>query len=248
MNKLQNIKSLCLAAALVLSGLCAQAQELEFSAYFNGVLPTSSFGQKVSVTQKIAFIDVFTPMNRETIATNAAAGLGFTGRAGYWFDMGFGEIMPYVEVSFLWNSLRSDVRKEYDAAGAKYPAYFNVPAFLGFKYRYDINDIFRPFVEVGVGYDFLFITRSAQYVYYNTDGSEKETLWYRFTPSGALCWEAGIGTYLGRNVSVGLYYLGLGNHKIRYARNSRGRSDDNNANVASTRTLGDLALRLGFHF
>ena len=39
MNKKQNIKALCIAAAMLLSGFCAHAQELEVSAYFNGVVP-----------------------------------------------------------------------------------------------------------------------------------------------------------------------------------------------------------------
>lgn len=239
MNKRQNIKSLCLVAALLFSGLCAQAQELELSAYFNGVLPAAQFNNKVVTNPDPFNRDYFSPMNRDSIGMGAAAGLGLTLRAGLWFDMGFGELMPYVEGSFLWNSLRSSVRNAYDAAGAKYPAYYNIPLFLGFKYRYDINDIFRPFAEIGFGYDFFLITKSAQ----------QDDLWYRFKPSHAICWEAGVGTYLGNNVSVGLYYLGLGAHKIRYTNKSRkAPAHAETPSVSSTRVLGDLALRIGFHF
>lgn len=239
MNKKQNIKALCIAAALLLSGFCAQAQELEISAYFNGVLPTGQFNNKVTnLNPNPMNRDEFNPMRRDTIGMGAAAGIGFTLRAGLWFDMGFGELMPYVEGSFLWNSLRSDVRKAYDAAGAKYPSYYNIPLYLGFKYRYDINEIFRPFAEVGFGYDFFIITKSAK----------QDDLWYRFKPSYAIGWQIGAGTYLGRNVSVGLYYLGLGSHKIAYAKTSRGRAQDNTANITSPRSLGELAFRIGFHF
>lgn len=239
MNKKQNIKALCIAAAMLLSGFCAHAQEMEVSAYFNGVVPVGQFASKVTGLNPDAFDrSQFTPMNRENIATGAAAGLGFTLRGGFWFDMGFGELMPYIEGTFLWNSLKSSVRQAYDAASAKYPAYFNIPLYLGFKYRYDINDIIRPFAEIGFGYDFLIITRSAQ----------QDELWYRFKPSAALGWQFGLGTYLGRNVSVGLYYLGLGTHKIAYSEKSRGRSDDNYANITSSRFIGDLGLRIGFHF
>ena len=237
MNKRQNMKALCLVAALLFSGFSAQAQELELSAYFNGVLPAAQFGKKV-VTNDAFNQNAFVPMSRETIGMGAAAGLGFTARGGFWFDMGFGELMPYIEVSFLWNSLKSSVRSAYDAAGATYPSYYNVPAFLGFKYRYDINDIFRPFAEVGFGYDFFIITRS--------NGIDDR--WYKFNPSHAIGWEIGAGTYLGRNVSVGLYYMGLGTHKIKYTKKSSRPEGDDGTDVSSARSLGDLALRIGFHF
>ena len=240
MNKRQNIKSLCLVAALLLSGICAQAQELEVSAYFNGVLPTGQFnnGKGSDLTSGDAFDHQFAPMNRENIGTGAAAGLGLTLRGGLWFDMGFGELMPYIEASFLWNSLKSSVREAYDNAGAKYPSYYNVPMYLGFKYRYDINDILRPFAEIGFGYDFFFITKS--------DG--RSDMWYKFKPSHAIGWEMGLGTYLGKNVSVGLYYIGLGTHKIAFTNKSSYRPVDNTAYITSPRSLGELALRIGFHF
>ena len=130
------------------------------------------------------------------------------------------------------------MREAYDNAGAKYPSYYNVPMYLGFKYRYDINDILRPFAEIGFGYDFFFITKS--------DG--RSDMWYKFKPSHAIGWEMGLGTYLGKNVSVGLYYIGLGTHKIAFTNKSSYRPVDNTAYITSPRSLGELALRIGFHF
>ena len=238
MNKKQTIKILCVAVAMLLSASAARAQETEISAYFNGTLPVAQFNNAPTPSLTDPMTQAFRPMDRENIATGATAGLGVTLRAGVWFDMGFGELMPFAEGGFLWNNSKKSVRLTYDDNRAKYPAYFNIPLYIGFKYRYDINDIIRPFAEVGIGYDILFITRS-----YGVDDR-----WYKFKPSGALAWEAGLGTYLGQNVSLGLYYQGLGSHRIEYTKTSTDRNDGSVPDYVSRRTLGELTLRLGFHF
>lgn len=219
---------------MFLAGQGLQAQEMEYSVFFNGLLPVAEFNNKVDLADDNLN---FVPMNRENIGTGAMAGLGGTVRVGVWFDLGFGELMPYVDASLLWNTSKSAVRNAYDENQAKAPSYFNVPLTLGFKYRYDINDILRPFAEIGIGYDMFFATRS-----YGVNDR-----WYKFKPSGSVSWEMGLGTYLGNNVSVGLYYLGLGSHRIEYASTSTGREDGSTLPTIR-RTIGELALRIGFHF
>lgn len=219
--------------SLAATGL--HAQEVEYSVYFNGGLPMVDFNNKVSVTNPET--KLFVPLTRDNIATGAMIGMGGNVRAGVWFDMGFGELMPFVDAGLLWNASNSTVREAYDDNQAKAPVYFNMPLMLGFKYRYDVSDIIRPFAEVGIGYDVLFITKS-----YGIDDR-----WYRFKPSGAVCWEMGAGTYLGKFVSVGLYYLGLGSHRIEYTAKSTGRADGSTL-PTERRSIGELALRIGFHF
>ena len=67
----------------------------------------------------------------------------------------------------------------------------------------------------------------------------------KYKPDGKLCWSVGAGTYLGEYVSVGLYYTGLGNHRIEYTRKVVSPDQDFSA---QKRNIGELGLRVGFHF
>ncbi len=68
-----------------------------------------------------------------------------------------------------------------------------------------------------------------------------------------MAWMIGAGAYFGRHVSAGIYYYGLGKHTIEYT--SKTVSDFTTVEQVAyegsdveTRTLGQLALRIGFHF
>ena len=237
MNKKLSIRLLWVVAILLVAASPLRAQEAEYSVYYNGLLPVNQFNNSVELSDGDPMTDDFIPMNRENLAMGAMAGMGGTLRAGIWFDLGFGELMPFAEAGLCWNATKSSIRDTYDDNSAKAPVYFNVPLMIGFKYRYDINDIVRPFLEVGIGYDVLFVTKS-----YGVDNR-----WYKIKPSGAVCWEIGGGTYLGKNVSVGLHYLGLGRHRMEYRSTSTGREDGSTMPTIK-RSIGELALRIGFHF
>lgn len=242
MNKLNYFKTLCLASVLLFASFGVKAQQLETSIYLNGILPTGQLNDKVTPS----YIGERIGMNREQIAMGAKAGMGGTLRCGIWFDLGFGELMPFVEASFLWNRSNADIRNAYDSAfvdGVRptAPAYFDLPMMLGFKYRYDLSPILRPFAEVAVGYDILFISGNG----YDTDNVH---FWYAYKPSGALSWMIGGGTYLGEYVSAGIYYMGMGDHRIDYTEKSSGRGDGSTPNYQERRKIGELGLRIGFHF
>ena len=239
MNKHISIKSLCLAAALLLAGVGAKAQQTETSVFLNGILPVSEFNDQVDLNE----YGIFTPMNRTNVAKAAAGGLGATARFGMWFDVGVGQLQPFVEASFMWNNSRKYVRDAYDnnerndsmQCYPTVPQYLNIPVLLGLKYRYDITTDLRPFAELGIGYDLLIITKNG----YPTES-------YRYKLNGQLSWMGGVGTYLGEHVSVSLYYMGLGSHRIEYTSKSyKPEGDDFNA---TKRNLGVLGLRVGFHF
>ena len=83
-------------------------------------------------------------------------------------------------------------------------------------------------------------------------------LYYAYKSNIAFSWMLGIGAYFGRHVSAGLYYYGLGTHPVDYT----GKTLDENAVAAAEvvahqtidgvkrekRSVGSLALRIGFHF
>lgn len=250
MNKSNYFKGLCVAMAMFFAGFGAQAQDLEFSGYFNGFLPVAEFNNAVELMPYGEFV----PINRNSIANGAATGIGATIRVGMWLDVGASHwLQPYVEGSFLWNSTKTRYRDVYDnnplndilKATPSVPNYFNIPILVGVKYRYDLTDIIRPFAEASIGFDMMFISSNGyDNVTYN---GVNNYLHYSYKPTGSLAWSLGAGTYLGENVSVGLYYIDLGStHRIQYT--SRSYNEDPSNLQVQKRHLGELALRIGFHF
>lgn len=242
MNKLNYFKTLCLAVMLIVASFGVRAQQAEISIYLNGTLPTGQFNDKISPD----YVGDLISMGRTKIGMGANAGLGGSVRAGIWLDIGFGELLPFAEVSFLWNRTNKDIRAAYDNAYVngnrpQAPSYFNLPMTLGFKYRYDLTPIVRPYAEIGIGYNVLFISGNG----YNTDAIHH---WFTYKPNGALSWMIGAGTYLGEYVSAGFYYQGLGDHRIDYSEKSSGRINGDTPDYQERRKIGDLGIRIGFHF
>lgn len=232
---------------MIFAGFGAQAQELEFSGYFNGILPVAQFNDAVDLMP----YGQFTPINRSNIANGASIGLGASLRAGMWLDVGANNwLLPFVEASFLWNSTKSKYRDIYDnnalndslKATPKIPNYFNVPIQVGLKYRYDLTDIIRPFAEASLGFDVMLISRNGYEKGVTYNGTN---LHYAYKLNGAMSWTVGAGTYLGENVTVGLYYIDLGKHRIEY---TKAVSSSESDYTVQKRHLGELALRIGFHF
>ena len=171
MNKHICIKSLCLAVVFICASFGAKAQQTETSVFINATLPVGQFNDQVSLFDDIE--NTFTPMNRTNVAQAAAGGIGFTARFGMWFDVGVGQLQPFVEASFLWNNSRKYVRDSYDnnerndimQSYPTAPQYFNIPVMLGLKYRYDITADLRPFAELSIGYDLLIIEDFSGMIY-----------------------------------------------------------------------------------
>lgn len=257
MNKSNYFKSLCVAVAFLLASFGGRAQQFEFSGYFNGFLPVAEFNN-LNADDLMSF-GTFNPINRTNIATSASAGIGASLRAGIWLDVGANNwLLPFAEVSFLWNPSKSKIRDVYDnnnlnnelKAIPKVPNYFNVPVQVGLKYRYDLTDIIRPFAEASIGFDMMFITKNGYpngSSYVDGEGVTHHLGTYAYKPNGALSWTVGAGTYLGENVTVGLYYLDMGVHRIGYTSRSFNDSDATSW-TGEKRHMGELALRIGFHF
>ena len=240
------IKMMCLSALMVGLGTVANAQFRQ-SVYLNGNLPTGSFSGNVSSSHTTV------PLGYEEIGKDASIGFGMGYRASYRFDVGVGEVAPFAQVDLFWNMIGSSWRNKYMDLDYTTPTYFNIPVMAGVTYFYDElwNDI-TPFGEFGVGADLLMITREGKGVKENNG-----TLYYAYKSNFAMAWMIGAGAWFGRHVSAGLYYYGLGTHPIDYTDKTMNKNSVAAAQVAANnlanhgrekRSVGSLALRIGFHF
>lgn len=236
MRKSTTFKALCLLCAFVFAGFGAKAQfsHLETSIFFPCFnVPTGDFGSTVSKTPAV-------PLMRTDIGKEAGFGFGAGLRAAYKFDIGFGEVAPFVGAELFFNRLKSDIRDEYDNFNdGKAPFYFNIPVLFGVNYRYQINEIFTPFLEFGFGPDLMMVTKEAY-----TDALTNNDMELKYKSTIALAWQVGGGTYLKQHFSLGVHYYGFGSHKMRY----KSSSDINDNSGIEKRGIGSLVLRIGFHF
>ncbi len=241
---------MCLTAVMVFAGTAANAQFRQ-SIFLNGALPTGQFASKVSADRGLLSGTV--PLFREEIGKAATPGFGLGYRASYRFDVGMGEVAPFVQVDVFWNFIKSEWSDKYIQAKGKAPNYFNVPVMVGVSYLYDElwNDI-TPYAEFGVGAD-LCIIGSEKVSAINPIDNKTYTYTYSYKPNVALSWMFGIGSYFGRHVSAGVYYYGLGKHVVSYTTKTYNSFDEISKAAIDkgsvpTRTVGELALRIGFHF
>ena len=233
----KTVKLLCLTALMAFVGASAQAQFRQ-SIFLNGALPTGQFAKDVNTDRGDQV-----PLHREEIGKDATPGFGLGYRISYRFDVGMGEVAPFAQADFFWNFIGSKWSDKYIQAKGKAPNYFNIPLMVGVSYLYDElwNDI-TPYAEFGVGGDLFII------------GSEKvETDTYGYKPTITMSWMFGLGAYFGRHVSAGIYYYDLGKHVVAYSDKTYKSFSDAEKLVVDngtipTRTVGEFAIRIGFHF
>ncbi len=240
------IKVMCLATLLLGIGFSAQAQFRQ-SVFLNLNIPTGSFASNVSSTHTI-------PLTYLEIGKDANTGFGLGYRISYRFDVGMGIVAPWAQADIFWNTISNGLSEEYTQARTKSkPTYFNIPLQLGITYMYDElwNDII-PYGEFGIGTDLMMITSEGPCTL-TTGGLSVTTSKYSYKPNSTLSFSLGVGAYFGRHVSLGIYYYDMGKHPIAYT----GRTV-NNLNAVEraayeygdveTRTVGSVAIRIGFHF
>ncbi|MBP5189477.1 MAG: outer membrane beta-barrel protein [Bacteroidales bacterium] len=232
-------------AAFVMGGFAANAQltHLEQSIYLNFNLPTGQFNDDVNINA----VNENIPMTRFNAGKSAVFGFGLGYRVSYRFDVGFGEVSPYIHGDFQWNRIQSDLREAYmNADNGSCPNYFNVPVYVGVNYRYQLDDIFTPFAEFGIGPDFFFITKE------QGNSTAAGTFKMRYMATTNVAFQLGLGCYFGQHVSASLHYNGYGKHAIQYSSSPEMNpvlaAADASTPATQTRSVGMLSLRIGFHF
>ena len=248
------VRIMCLTAIMLGIGTMAQAQFRQ-SIYLNGNIPTGNFGSSASAGPDLnllvtppstLFPTSGVPLTTEQIGKDASIGFGLGYRVSYRFDVGVGEVAPFVNADFLWNTISGSWRDKYSDAYYTSPTYFNIPLMGGVSYIYDELpwDDISAYGEFGIGTDFFWITSEGK-------GSGDERFAYK--PTFAFAWMLGAGAYFGRHVSAGIYYYGLGKHNIDYTKGTLENNmyaDLHNQTLTSRqkRTVGSIMLRIGFHF
>ncbi len=245
MRKNNTIKALCFVALFTFAGFGANAQltHLEQSIFLNFNAAMAQFNDDVVANGAGDLV----PMTRFNVGKNAGVGVGLGYRVSYRFDVGFGEVSPYIHADFQWNRSKSDMRDRFmDANDGSAPNYFNIPIYVGVNYRYQLTDIFTPFGEFGIGPDFLMITNESG----TTPACGDFKLRYQSTVNVA--WQIGLGSYFGQHVSASLHYSGYGKHAIKYTSATELpvalQLEDASDTKTQTRSIGLLSLRIGFHF
>ena len=268
------LSMMCHAALMVGMGMTAQAQFRQ-SIFLNGELPVGAFASSVNTSRYAQALNTNTtqafanvPLGYQEIAKGATAGFGAGYRASYRFDVGMGMVAPFAQADFFVNFSKGDIRDEYSNFRGNTPTYFNLPIQVGISYMYDElpNDII-PYGELGLGVDFLFITKEGNCQYRDTLGNVQHSITYNYKPSAAFAFSIGAGAYFGRHVSAGLYYYFMGTHSLDYTKATANALRNIQTPVADqptgnpsyseydyyqdnpeSRTLGTLMLRIGFHF
>ena len=257
MRKNYYFKTLCILAAFVCASFGAKAQltHLEQSVYLNFSLPSAQFNDDVTTI----------PMRRFNVGKGAGLGLGLGYRVTYRFDVGFGEVSPYINADLFWNRSKSDIRDMYmDANDGSFPNYINIPIFVGVNYRYQLTEIFTPFAEFGFGPDILFITKESGNMTNAVVPGIATPVDYEFSlkyqTTTKLAYQVGLGCYFGQHVSASLHWYGYGKHAIKYTNATENKIASTltevnqldlaeaNYNKTQSRNLGAFALRIGFHF
>ena len=239
----QIVKILTLVALMAVAGN-ASAQ-LRQSVFLNGVFP---MGQWTST-----FTSNTVPLTYTEVGKDAIVGFGLGYRVSYRFNVGVGEVAPFVGVDADWNMISGKWRTKYLDANSTAPSYFNIPLMAGVSYLYDRlwNDI-TPYGEFAVGADMMFITPEGAGKVNNIPFKK-----FAYKPSTDLAWMLGVGAYFGRHVSAGVYVYGLGTHTVDYTKATLKNNNYASAQMAIAETLGaarqkrnvgSLTLRIGFHF
>lgn len=237
-----SVKVICMTLLMVSLGFSASAQ-LRQSIYLNLNVPTGGWSQDVTSNHVL-------PLTYTEIGKDASAGFGLGYRASYRFDVGVGLVAPFAQVDLFWNTISGDLSDEYTQARAEAtPTYFNIPVQLGITYLYDeLWSNITPYAEFGLGTDLMMITAEGPFTILGSKIGK-----YGYKTNAAFAFSLGVGAYFGEHVSAGLYYYGMGKHTIEYNSSTynglnpieQGLYDNGDV---ETRTVGSLALRIGFHF
>lgn len=239
----QIVKILTLAALMTVAG--SATAQFRQSVFLNGALPIGQWASSIDATN--------VPLTYTEVGRDAIIGFGLGYRVSYRFNVGVGEVAPFVGIDACWNMISGKWRTKYLDANSTAPTYLNIPLMAGVSYLYDRlwNDI-TPYGEFAVGADMMFITPEGAGKVSNIPFKK-----YAYKPSTDLAWMLGVGAYFGRHVSAGVYCYGLGTHTVDYTSSTLKNNEAAQLQMTvaealgakrEKRTVGMMAVRIGFHF
>ena len=154
------------------------------------------------------------------------ADMGFCVGGDYTFNVYKG-LGVFLGAELNYNGLKKSVRDEYEDSYWSYfmnpditfYRYINIPLMIGVDYTLKANDLISFYGDLGVGLDLLKITNMT----IEETGMKMTT---EFDMANQFAYKAGAGILLKDRWSLGVYYNGLGKHKIRGESKLGGYSQD----------------------
>jgi len=154
------------------------------------------------------------------------AGVGFCVGGDYTFNVYKG-LGVFLGAEFNYNGLKKSVRDEYEDGYSSYLMnpditfyrYINIPLIIGVDYTLKANDLISFYGDLGVGLDLLKITNM-------TVEETNMKMTTEFDLANQFAYKAGAGILLKDRWSLGVYYNGLGKHKIKGESKLGGYSQD----------------------
>ena len=98
------VKVLGLTAIMALAGSHVQAQFRQ-SIFLNGNLPSGGWAKDIGASN--------VPLGYTEVGKDAIIGFGLGYRVSYRFDVGMGEVAPFVQADAYWNMISKTWRKKY---------------------------------------------------------------------------------------------------------------------------------------
>jgi opacity protein-like surface antigen len=185
---------------------------------------------------------------------------GKEGGAGTGFQIGYKILSPLSVNGLYWtlganviyNDLNGDIKEEFeddleDADSYSLPKYLNIPVLAGVQYERSITNNLSVYGEVGIGVNFLKITNLSYE--YSENGYEEEFS-QSFNLATGFGYKIGAGIVINSKYTVGLSYLGLGSHKVKYEweKTRNGVSNDGDGKFDKNLGVSSFNLSVGIRF
>jgi len=147
----------------------------------------------------------------------AGAAVGFNLGGKYLYSLNDKGLGLYLDAGFIFNGLKKSVKDDLEDALSDFIGadvdiapykYINIPITAGLNYTFKANEKMSLFGDLGIGFDFLKVTR----MNIEVDGEEMEA---NYDLSTHLAFKLGGGLLIQDKYIVGLHYNGLGNHNVK---------------------------------
>ena len=151
----------------------------------------------------------------------------------------------FVGADICFNPLSSDAKDDiedtYQEDEYKFPKYFNIPITAGLNYSYSTSQKLSVFGKAGISLNFLKITnmeiRESPYV---------DT--FKYDIASSFGYIIGGGVVVNDKTTIGISYLGLGEHDIDFEWEETGGGYKDDGKGELERKINIVTLTLGFKF
>ena len=188
-------------------------------------------------------------------------GMGRSGCASTGFSLGYKYLYSFIKnedlyatisLHALYNDLNNELKDWYEDILEVYdykyriPKYFNIPLMLGLQYEKSLSISLKWYGEVGAGMNMLYISK------FGYDYGQDNSHWQYFKPSFTVAYKVGTGVLVKDKYTIGISYLGLGTHKVKFVEEIKGDSLHNEIRRRTEYTkklkVSDYSVSIGVRF